>query len=141
MTTRTLAGVARLLPALLAVAAAGCGQSRTVPVEGQVVWADDGSPARELAGYEVTATVPGSASSSRGEVDQEGKFRMSTFEVGDGVEPGEHQVSLAPAPRTEIDPPLKATLPAKYARPGTSGLTFTAERGKPNAVTLSVARK
>lgn len=124
----------------IAVAAAGCGQSRTVPVRGQVIW-DDGTPAGDLVGYTVESTVPGSTVSARGDVGADGHFTMSTFVQGDGAEPGTHKVSIAPIPRGETDPPPKVRLPARYADAQKSGLTFTVERGKTNDVKLTVSRK
>jgi hypothetical protein len=123
-----------------ALAAVGCGSSRTVPVRGQVVW-DDGTPAGDLVGYTVEATVPGSAVSARGDIVADGRFSLSTFVEGDGAEPGAHQVSVAPIPRGETDPPPKTKLPARYADARKSGLTLTVERGKSNDVTLTVSRK
>ena len=124
----------------LAFGAAGCGQSRTVPVRGQVLW-DDGTPAGDLVGYTVESTVPGSTVSARGDIGADGRFTMSTFVEGDGTEPGTHQVSIAPIPRGEVDPPPKVRLPTRYADAKKSGLTFTVERGKANDVKLTVSRK
>ena len=119
---------------------AGCGQSRTVSVRGQVIW-DDGTPASDLVGYTVESTAPGSTVSARGDIGADGRFTMSTFVEGDGTEPGTHQVSIAPIPRGETDPPPKVKLPARYANAQKSGLTFTVERGKTNDVKLTVSRK
>lgn len=124
----------------IALGTAGCGQSRTVPVRGQVLW-DDGSPAGDLVGYTVESTVPGSTVSARADIGADGRFTMSTFVQGDGTEPGTHQVSIAPIPRGETDPPPKVKLPARYADAQKSGLTFTVERGKTNDVKLTVSRK
>ena len=43
--------------------------------------------------------------------------------------------------RGEFEPPPKVKLPPRYANPDTSGLSFTAERGQVNVVTLTVSRK
>jgi hypothetical protein len=128
---------------LLAVAfaaAAGCGQSRTVRVEGQVRW-DDGSPAGDLDGYLVESFIPGSVSSSRSSIGPDGRFAMSTFGREDGVEPGTHKVRITLLARGEFEPPPKVKLPPRYANPDTSGLSFTAERGRVNVVTLTVSRR
>jgi len=42
--------------------------------------------------------------------------------------------------RGDFEPP-KVKLPARYANSDTSGLSFTAERGKVNVVTLTVCWK
>ena len=102
---------------------------------------DDGTPAGDLVGYTVESTVPGSTVSARGDIAADGRFTMSTFVEGDGTEPGMHQVSIAPIPRGELDPPPKVRLPARYANAQKSGLAFTIERGKTNDVKLIVSRK
>jgi hypothetical protein len=135
------AGRCRLVFALIAAAGlTGCGGPKLVPVEGQVLW-DDGTPAKELAGCIVESTVPGSAVTSRGTIDADGRFKLGTDKPDDGAEPGTHQVAITPYPRLEFEPAPKVKLPARYTRPDTSGLTYAAERGKVNAVTLTVGRK
>lgn len=124
----------------LGLLAAGCGGGRTARVEGQVVW-EDGKPAKELSGYQVESSVPGGKSSARGDIDAEGHFVLSTFEPGDGAEPGTHKVVISPVPRAEFEPAPKVKLPSRYAKPETSGLSFLVERGKKNEVTLTVSRK
>lgn len=124
-----------------ALALIGCGKPSTnVRVEGQFVWAD-GSPARELAGFVVESTVPGSRVTARGTVDAEGRFRLGTDRPGDGAEPGSHQVAINPAPCFEYEPPPAVRLPERYGRPQTSGLTVIAEPGKTNRITLTVSRQ
>ncbi len=122
------------------LAAIGCGDSRVVTVEGRLVW-PDGSPARELAGYTVEAAVEGSKVTARGDIDKEGRFRLGTFKIGDGAEPGVLRVCVFPPPPLEGQPPPPVKLPARYAQPENSGLTITAERGKRNEVTLTIARQ
>jgi len=133
----TLSRIATLAGLLAAV---GCGSSPTVPVEGRLVW-PDGSPARELEGYTVEATSEGSKTTARGEIDKEGQFRLGTFKIGDGAEPGTLRVCVFPRPPSEIEPPPPVQLPARYAQPESSGLVITAERGKRNVVTLTIARQ
>ena len=130
-----------VLVAGVALALVGCGKASTnVRVDGQIVWAD-GSPARDLAGFVVESTVPGSRVTARGMVDGEGRFRLGTDRPGDGAEPGSHQVAINPVPRFEYEPPPPVTLPERYGRPETSGLTLTAEPGKASRVTLTVSRE
>jgi hypothetical protein len=117
----------------------GCGESRTVPVEGKIVW-EDGSPA-ELLGYEVEAGLPESRISSRGDVQAGGTFRLGTFAPGDGAEPGQLQVAIRPIPITEIDPAPTVSIPARYHSATTSGLTIDAKRGQQNLVTLTIQRR
>lgn len=131
----------RLSPFILLglVLMVGCGDSRVVPVQGQFVW-PDGTPA-DLETYVVEASVEGSKVTARASVDKEGKFTLTTFKPNDGAEPGTHQVIVVAAPRAEFEPPPRVKLPARYARPATSGLTLQVERGKPNVFTLTVQPK
>ena len=85
--------------------------------------------------------MPGSTVSSRAQIGAGGRFVLGTFTPGDGAEPGTHEVSITPIPRANYEPPPKIRLAGKYANAKTSGLTFTAERGKSNEVKLTVSRK
>lgn len=123
----------------LGLALAGCGGTALVPVEGRVVW-EDGTPA-DLAGYQVESSVPDSKVSSRGDIGPDGRFKLGTHTADDGVEPGTHTATISPIPRDENEPRPKTKLPARYAKGKTSGLTFAAEAGKANVVTLTVGRK
>lgn len=118
----------------------GCGQSPTVPVSGQVVW-EDGKPATDLVGCNLEATLQGSKTTARGDVDAEGRFKLSTFANGDGAEPGTLEVAIFPPDRKDPDaPPPKALFPNRYQNAKTSGLTITVERGKNNVVTINLKK-
>src|SRR6476469_6411573 len=98
---RFLTSPARFLPAVAVLLAAGCSAGSGIyPVEGQVVYAD-GSPATELKGYMVEfqlidGTLDGRPASATGEIDGEGKFRLTTRTAFDGAVAGRHKVILTP---------------------------------------------
>lgn len=118
----------------------GCGESPTVPIQGQVVW-EDGTPAGDLEGYAVEAEIKGGKHVARGPIGPEGRFVLSTFNEHDGAEPGEYMVLVAPIPRGEHEPPVPVALPERFQSFETSGLSFTVRRGKPNEVVLKVSRE
>src|SRR5262249_13776589 len=63
--------------------------------------------------------------------DEDGTFVLSTYEPNDGIPVGEYAVSVAlRQPRWDDEGrPGKNLLPAKYASPRTSELTFTVKEG------------
>lgn len=105
---------------LLAIAfVAGCGDGRPtrVPVSGKVLI--DGKPL-ETGNIRVYAAANRAAS---GKIEPDGKFNLSTYELGDGVVPGTHTVSVTGAkllnPKT-----MRWFAPKKFADAATSGLTL-----------------
>jgi hypothetical protein len=66
----------------------------------------------------------------RGTVDENGMFKISTYQSGDGAPPGEYKVSftwvgsLEGVSEDEEDK-LPEKLPRKYTNPETSGITVT----------------
>lgn len=143
-----LVGPGFVLP-LFVAALAGCGPSRppTAPVEGVVTLG--GQP---LEGAAVTFTPVEGGRPATGATDAQGRFRLSTFDPGDGAVLGEHVATVykeeaasviveegdldggpagpAPAPRLLV--------PARYASRDTSELRFTvARRMAPVEIALS----
>lgn len=118
----------------------GCSASPTEPVTGQVVW-EDGTPAVELEQYSVEAELPEGKTVTRGNIGPDGRFTLSTFRPNDGAEPGEYKAIITPIPRTEIDPPLKVTIPTKYQSYEKSELRFTVTRGQKNEPVLKISKK
>mgnify|MGYP001496413586 CR=1 FL=1 len=119
--------------AALAVAAAGCGESRpevgvpTYPVQGKVVLGD-GEPLK--AGIVVFVSDGGASPAVSGTIGRDGAYAVMTDGVVAGAPAGAYKV------RVEIDPdaaPIGTSprkrgglpFPAKYARESTSGLTAT----------------
>jgi hypothetical protein len=124
---------------VLAALLAGCGGSRTSPVEGVVLL--DGQP---LVGASVQFVPQGTGRDATGQTDAGGKFTMSTFKPQDGVLPGEYKVVISPPlgtpDRTAYAsaeeamaaaakaPPKKASGPAvpqQYTRPDQTPLNET----------------
>jgi len=128
----------RLISAVVVAALAGCGGSRTSPVEGIVLL--DGKP---LVGASVQFVPQGTGRDATGQTDASGEFSMSTFNPKDGVVPGDYKVVISPplgTPDTtayaSADEAMAAAakrpakkissgLPEKYTRPDQTPLTQT----------------
>ena len=129
-----------LLVAFGGVLLAGCGggQPAVAPVSGVVRL--NGKP---LASGQVTFW-PNSGRSAAGFITADGSFRLTTFRDGDGAPVGENRVTITEAtaaasgpPDVDRDQPNRAAerspIPAKYASPESSGLTFEVKRGQNTA--------
>ena len=120
---------------------AGCA-SGPYPVEGTVVWADDGTPAKELENSQVVFEQPETNTTARGVIQGDATFRMTTLNPDDGAMPGEHKVLIAESQKsankdgTQLMPPI---LDQKYRSTATTDLTVTVAPGK-NAATLKLHR-
>lgn len=97
----------------------GCdGSARPVPVTGVVTYS--GIP---VAGAQVMFT-PTTGRPAEGTTDEQGKFKLTTTEPGDGALPGSHTVTIVKMERREGTDPndpyavMDNVLPAKYAKPG-----------------------
>src|SRR5262245_12374499 len=77
-------------------AALGCGQGKTVKVEGVVTL--DGKP---LPAATVTFVPDGNGRAASGRTDQDGIFRLTTFRTDDGAVPGEYKVTVVVDKPTE----------------------------------------
>jgi hypothetical protein len=131
--------VRRIVFVLASVAVIGCGGGPvTEPVEGRVTL--DGQP---LTAGTVTFTPQGGRSAT-GFIQSDGTFSLSTFADGDGALPGLHKVSIAGGgtgtpQRPDFDSDaVKAAaaaspIPAIYANPDSSGLTFEVKTGEANS--------
>lgn len=138
---RTLA--VAVLAVLLTGLLTGCGGGGLAPVKGQLV-TPDGKPAKELAGCTVVfegKTADGRATGATGEVDDEGRFELTTTKAGDGAPVGSNRVSINPRWRgsSERADPLPAL--DKYLNAETSGLTVDVKPGRNDDVKLTVELK
>ncbi|MGD9127615.1 MAG: hypothetical protein PVH19_09575 [Planctomycetia bacterium] len=94
----------------------GCGDGRPdrVPVSGQVLI--DGKPLT----YGTVRVIPQNARAATGTIQPDGSFKLTTFEDGDGVVPGEH-VMVIDAGNQISQTQMKWYAPKRYAKPQTSG--------------------
>lgn len=146
--TVVLAGAAVAAIVLGGACNRGTTKPKTYPVTGTVTM--NGQP---VAGATVTFTPkepagPGQAGpqAASAVTDDQGRYQIGTFAKGDGALPGEYLVSVTkyegggptgggsgseeeyrpPVPGEEVPVP-KNVLPAQYANPNSSGLSFKVE--------------
>jgi len=121
----------------------GSGHPKTYPVRGKVVF-PDGTPLTSggIVLFKSTATGDQPVN-ARGRIQDDGTFRLSTFEEGDGAVGGMHQVLV----RAQRDSAVyrqtgripKPVIDSRFERYETSGLECTVEDGD-NDLTLVVER-
>ena len=131
-----------LLPLIFVI---GCGGSKTLPVNGTVVFTGATENAKELAGYNITIepeapNAEGKKHSGSGVIGADGTFKISTFDLNDGAVPGKHKVAITPPVLNGEGPAPKPLIPSRYSDLGTSGLIITVEAGKPD-IKLEVSKK
>jgi hypothetical protein len=127
-----------LLMLLMLMSLAGCGGLTTYPVDGKVVY-DDGSPAKDLAGYTVSFEHEDGQHSASGVIDGEGSFKLSTENPDDGAIAGNYRVAITPP-----EPPVDAPIPPpkirrEYGDFASSGLTAEVKSEK-TPIELKVER-
>ena len=119
-----------LIESFLLVGMVGCGGPTLHPVKGQVVYkggADASVLARGMILFD-PAEDDMPRISARGEIQEDGSFKMSTPGEGEGVRPGTYRVMLSPPPffpkksRDELPPQL---LDERFQKFATSGLEIT----------------
>jgi hypothetical protein len=111
-----------VIAVLAAVAAAGCGGPRTLPVSGSVRLAD-GSP---VAGATVVFESSQLRLSPSGTTDAAGRFTLTAFERDDGAPAGTYAIAVHPplaADSSQEQPP--SPFADRYLSATTSGLSFT----------------
>lgn len=119
-----------LIGGLLALGLSSCGDGRkpTFPVTGKVVLGD-----KPVANATVVFHPAGGDTSEprpRGTTRSDGTFRLTTYDGHDGAPAGEYRVTVElwlSSGRGDEGPTSR--LPAKYARPETSGLVATVATG------------
>jgi hypothetical protein len=120
--------------ALALIAATGCGRGKH-PVAGKVVYKDGAPCTGGLVIFE--SLDPQVKSSSRGHIQKDGSFFMSTEQEKDGVPEGRFRVTVMPL----IGVPGASGTPIheKYWNPTTSPLEYTVVKGK-NEPTFEMER-
>ncbi len=135
---RQLAGLLVIVCAMLCtLISGGCSSAGYYPVQGKVL-DQTGQPIAGLEGSQIVFTLVDGATSSVGEIGNDGSFTIFTDKPGDGAPPGEYQVHIA---RRYLDPehPAPQVIDSKYEKPETSGLEATVEP-KRNNFEFKVAR-
>ena len=121
---RTQARYAVLLCAALLTA--GCRDSGRVEIQGQVT-RKDGSP---LVGARVTFRSVATGTSAMGYTDSDGRYTLGTSRPGEGVMPGEYEVTVFEDLGPDLTPRPR-TIHAGYLSTQTSGLKFTVDPSGP----------
>ncbi len=115
--------MSRRVLALSCLFFAGCGESppKTYPVLGRLLF-EDGTP---VPGATVTfrGSANGKVVEARGLVGEDGRFRLTSFQDGDGVVAGEHRVAVVALPPRDSRTPPPAVFDGKYGDIERSGLT------------------
>lgn len=110
---------------------AGCGgppraSNATVPVSGTVT-----QNGQAVEGASVTFERVDGTRGAVGRTDSSGRYSLTTFQAGDGAEPGEYRVTVVkyevPEHEEGETPPLVSLIPEQYASVETSGLTATVQ--------------
>lgn len=114
----------------------GCGQSnrkQIAPVTGVVTL--DGKPFTQ--GATVIFSPSAAGKMSRGTVQSDGTFKLTTYEENDGAIIGKQNVGVSPTIRLsggiESEAPVTGSaIPKEYSAPETSGLTFEVKADQAN---------
>jgi hypothetical protein len=112
----------------LAVAGlAGCGNGNC-PVHGRLEF-EDGEPIRELAGSSVTFTSEQLGVEARGEIQDDGSFRLGMKREDDGAPSGKYKVILTqPHPSPERQEHRRPVVDTVYEDPDKTPLEATVDR-------------
>jgi hypothetical protein len=126
---------------MIGAAFPGCSGSGIYPVEGQVTW-KDGRPATDIAGSLVFFENATKKTTSRGSIQPDGSFKLTTNKENDGAPAGEHTVLIIEVGRKALGgPDASAIAPSKidtrYATPATSELRATVNAGT-NKISVTV---
>lgn len=116
----------------------GCGSSghELVAVSGRVLL--DGQPLTTGT----VVTLPDHGRGAEGQIDSEGRFTLSSGDLGPGATAGVHHVAVVAVEKTEgfsPEAPVKLLVPKIYTNPVTSGLKIDVQPGQDNDVTLELS--
>jgi hypothetical protein len=150
MSRRIVGFVLVCVVAASVVTAGGCSKGRgnrpqTFPVKGVVTMG--GEP---LGGATVMFNpVASDGSGAIALTDEEGRYKLTTFDAGDGAIPGEYRVAFVKTifPKQEgVDPMVamsgdpKNVLPVKFADSASSGFSATVVAGPDNAFDFALEK-
>jgi hypothetical protein len=112
---------------VISMAMCGCTGSKTkaVPVSGTVLLGDQPAANAVVIFHPVNGAADAPRPTAR--TDEKGHFTLTTTKTGDGAPPGEYRVTIAAYQAIEDN--IVNLLPAKYAKPETSELKATIEKG------------
>jgi hypothetical protein len=126
---------------------AGCGSNlpKTIRVSGRVTFDGQSPPAAGKVYFLPIEPAEGFPSRpAKGDYDQAGYFKATTFEPGDGLMPAKYLISIESwdAPPNMSGNPGKSFVPKKYQSPQGSGfkIDITPKMG-PQEITLDVVTK
>ena len=132
---------------LAALLGAGCGPNlpKTIRVTGRVTFDGQDPPAPGKVYFLPIEPAEGFPSRpAKGDYDQNGYFRATTFEPGDGLMPAKYLISIESwetAPNMSGNPGT-SHVPKKYQSPQTSGFKLDiTPRTPPQEIKLDVATK
>lgn len=126
-----------LLLAAALLAGPGCGSGLS-PVRGRVVFKGTGQPL--TAGLVVFEPLdPAEKVSARGEIREDGTFRLGTRKDDDGAPPGRYRVLLVPPEPPNPDRRPRPPFHRRYEQFHTSPLEYTVGRGA-NDFTIEVEK-
>lgn len=122
----------------------GCGESGPplYPVQGQVVYKDDGSPFRGATAVVFESRDPPYTRASS-ELDSDGKFVLATERrAGTGAMEGKHRVSISyiTSAGAYVQETLAKQIDKKYFEFSTSGLEVDIKPNQPNEIKIELAR-
>jgi hypothetical protein len=126
-------------PLVLVVVLTGCGKSKGPEVaEAHGIVTLDGKPVTE--GF--VFVTPSKGRMAKGEIQSDGSFVLGTFTNKDGVQVGQHPVTVLPPPAVEGSAPRKGseTIPAHYGQARSSGLVADIQAGQTNELKLELTR-
>jgi hypothetical protein len=122
-------GSGAILVAGLCASLIGCRGETPYPVRGVLVYDDDETPAKELAGFTVTFTSESAQKSAIGNIAADGSFKLTSLHDSDGAFPGKYKVVLTqPHPDPERGEIRQPVIDLAYEHPQKTKLEATVER-------------